>query len=189
MKKIVAFDWDGTLCDSRERHRLLLDDILQKRRINIDTSNLMDFKRLGKNNVDFLISNGVNETTACEIQKEWIEHIEDQKYLEHDCLKQGALFLLNEYSANDLILITARRNEEALFNQVGRLGVNNFFYKIFVVSPGKCAAEEKAKILIEQKATLMIGDTYTDFKAAQIAGVDFQFVENGFHNKETAEGA
>lgn len=188
MTGVVALDWDGTLCDSRIRHKVVLDDILKGQNIRIDTSDLIEFKRSGKNNVAFLMSKGLSEEIAGQIQKDWIEHIEDQKYLNLDVLYPEALSRIKACSDNDLILVTARKNTKALKKQVKNLGVIQFFKQICVVPAGKFAAEEKAEVLKRYHAHLMIGDTQTDFKAAQIAGIEFQFVENGFHNKKTAEG-
>ena len=69
MTGVVALDWDGTLCDSRERHKVVLDDILKDRNIRIDTSDLIEFKRSGKNNVAFLMSKGLSEEIAGQIQE------------------------------------------------------------------------------------------------------------------------
>lgn len=182
-RPIVAFDWDGTLLDSRKRHKIVMDFVLNKFGINIDTSDLVEFKRQGKNNIDFLISKGIDERLAKEIQGEWIKNIEKPEFLEADKLYPDAVELLEEYSKdNDLILVTARSNAELVKQQINKSNVAQYFKDIFVVPSGQTASDEKAKILKAQNAVLMVGDTASDAQAAKKAGLSFKFYENGFHS-------
>lgn len=184
-KPVVAFDLDGTLLDSRKRHKIVLDDILKKYNIELDTSDLIEFKRNGKNNVNFLISKGLNEAKAKEIQQKWIENIENEEYLKLDILYSDTFEVLEQYSKdNDLILVTARNNKDGLQKQVRDLGIEKYFSTIKVVVPGKNVAHEKAQVLRDYSAILFIGDTLSDAQAARLTGIDFKFHENGFHARE-----
>ena len=185
-RPVVAFDLDGTLLDSRKRHQVVMDDVLKKFNLTLDTSDLVGFKRQGKNNVDYLISKGIDEKLAKEIQKKWIENIEQPEYLKGDKLYSDALQLLDEYGqANDLILVTARNNADGVYGQLKDLGLKKYFKEIFVVPTGAAASEEKANILRKEVVSLMVGDTASDAKSARLAGVSFKFHENGFHSKES----
>lgn len=183
-KQIVAFDLDGTLLDSRKRHQIVLDDILKRYKIEIDVSGLVEFKRSGKNNIDFLISKGVDKKVAEDIQNEWISRIENTEYLELDMLYPETIDLLKIYSKeNDLILVTARNNKTGLENQIDKFNLRQYFQKIFIVPSNKNTTVQKAKILKDQNVILMIGDTYSDALAAKKAGIEFRFHENGFHSE------
>ena len=59
--------------------------------------------------------------------------------------------------------------------------VEKYFAEIIVVPNGKFVAEEKASVLKDKQAILMIGDTKSDFKATQIAGIKFKHMNEGFH--------
>lgn len=184
---IIAFDFDGTLLDSRNRHIIVMHDILNGLNIKLNIDDLIEFKSHGKNNVDYLISKGIDEDIAKKIQKQWVENIEQDKYLGYDVLYKETLDLLNNYHKNnDLILITARSNAQGLNNQIDKFGLRKYFKNIFVVQPGKTAATSKAEILKKQNVKTMIGDTCSDYMAAKTAGTDFVFHENGFHKKEFA---
>ena len=184
-RNTIAFDFDGTLLDSRERHKIVLSDILKKYKINLDTSDLVEFKRQGKNNVDYLLSKGLSSEDANNIQKEWIENIEKEEYLKHDKLYPEAVDLLEKYSEkNDLILITARNNKEGLHNQIKKFNLEKYFTNIYVVNSGKLTISEKAKILKKESVSEFFGDTQSDEDAACEANVRFTHVDRGFHSKE-----
>lgn len=189
MPHIVAFDFDGTLLDSRARHMVALDDILRQSGISIDVSGLIEFKRGGLNNIDFLTTNGIDKATAVEIQSKWVDVIETEKYLALDTMYADALDLLKLKGMNaDLVLITARKNVHGLYSQLDKFELGGYFRDVYVVAPGPSASAAKAEILSHIGAQCVIGDTASDARAAKIAGIDFIFHENGFHNKETALG-
>ena len=188
-KPVVAFDLDGTLLDSRERHKLVLNDILNRYNINLDISDLIEFKRQGYDNVYYLKSKGIQEETALKIQSEWIKNIEKFEYLSKDKLYPYAIDLLNKYAAkNNLILITARNNKVNLIKQIQDLDIKKYFKEIKIVNPGRFAIQEKADVLKNYNAKLMIGDTRNDAESAKIAEVDFRHVDNGFHDKKLIRG-
>jgi len=184
-KPVVAFDFDGTLLDSRKRHQVVMDDVLKEYDMELDTSDLIEFKSYGKNNVDYLISKGVDEIFAKEIQKKWIEYIEKEEYLNIDELYSNAIHILNHYAQdNDLVLITARNNEKGLYNQIDKFDLRKYFRGIYVVNSCKNVSAYKAQILNKENASKFLGDTLSDKIAADIAKVEFEHFDCGFHNKE-----
>ena len=187
-KDVIAFDLDGTLLDSRKRHQVVMDFVLKKFGINLDVSGLVEFKRNGKNNIDFLTSKGVAEEISEKIQQEWIKHIEDEEFLNFDVLYSDALAVLQKYSDCDCILITARNNKKNVLNQVQKLDVAKYFKEIFIVPSDKNTSLNKANVLQQNNARLFIGDTKSDCLAAQKARVQFKHFNDGFHNKEYVNG-
>lgn len=186
--KCVAFDLDGTLLDSRKRHKVVLDDILRERGIAIDTSSLIEYKRNGHNNIEFLVSRGVAIDLATLIQAEWIQRIEFSKYLELDVLYDDTLDVLNQYNQWRRILITARNNEEGVRLQLAKLDLANEFDSIFVVKPGCSAFKEKSRILNTEHVLKFYGDTNSDCKAAELADVAFEYRGCGFHSRQIVFG-
>ena len=180
--KKVAFDLDGTLLDSRLRHRVVLDDVLRTLNIVLDTSELVKSKRNGGNNVDYLVSHGISQEMAKVIQAMWIEHIEDDKYLDGDILYNESREVLLGYAGWHRILVTARRNKEGLFRTLRRLGLDQLFDEVYVVIPDCNVARRKAEVLAREKVLIFHGDTRSDFLASQAADVRFKFHENGFHS-------
>ena len=184
-ERTVAFDLDGTLLDSRMRHSLVLRRVLKIFDIDIDTSGLVDFKRNGKNNVDFLIAHGITEPIAKDVQAEWIRIVEDDEFLDKDSLYPDAEALLHEYDGWRRILVTARKNARGLTRTLERVGLRMFFDAVHVVEPGADASAAKSKILKDERVLLFYGDTRSDYVAAQDADVRFVYRENGFHDGDT----
>lgn len=184
IRKKIAFDFDGTLLDSRKRHGIVMGDVLKKHGINIDTSDLVSFKAEGHNNIAWLLSNGIAEDIAKELNSEWISLIESDVYLKFDVLYPDALEVLENLSKeNDLYLVTARNNEESALNQIKDLGINQYFSQIFVVESNSETPAFKAKYLSEIKADVFVGDTESDYKAALIAQCEFKAMSRGFRDE------
>lgn len=182
--KTVAFDFDGTLLDSRARHRLVMDDVLRKFNVEIDTSGLVAFKRCGGNNVDFLVSKGVSADVAKKIQQDWISKIEDFKYLAVDVLYEDAEDLISRFAGWRKVLVTARNNEDGVARTLERLGIEKLFDGVHVVKPGSMCSMDKAQILKQEKALLFYGDTNSDYMASVVADVPFRYRECGFHSRD-----
>ena len=94
--------------------------------------------------------------------------------------------MLEKYSSEfDLILVTARNNEKGLQNQIDKFNLRKYFKEIYVVNSGKNTSELKAEILKSENVTKFFGDTLSDKKAADVAGVEFEHFNDGFHSKKT----
>lgn len=186
--RTVAFDLDGTLVDSRARHRLVMDEILKRHGIALDVRDLVAYKAANRNNVEYLVSKGLAPGLAAAIQSEWIGAIESPAALAHDRLYPDAESLLASYDGWRRILLTARTDAVALDEELSRLGLRYWFDEVIVVPPGKDASSAKAAALREKKALVFHGDTLSDRNAAQEADVPFKFHANGFHAHETVFG-
>ena len=90
--------------------------------------------------------------------------------------------LLEKYANCKKILITARSDKSALFEQVSGLGMKDCFEQIYVVPADAKVTEHKAEVLRKNKANLFIGDTLSDYNAAQLSGVLYEHRNRGFHD-------
>lgn len=188
-KKVVAFDLDGTILDSRKRHEVLLQKLVSKHYGFLDTSDLISFKREGFSNIDYLLLKKIPEDVAKEIQKEWIELIETDEYLEMDTLYSDSLSILNKYSQdNDLILLTARKDSQRVFDQLKKFKIDKYFKEVCIVYPDNNVVEKKCMYLRKYCAQIMVGDTKVDYCAARSAGIEFIYRGDGFHSIRTIMG-
>lgn len=179
MNDVVAFDLDGTLLDSKQRHKIVLDKVLDDFGIQLDTSDLITFKLDGYSNKDYLIRKKiVNVDKIC---AKWIELIEVENYLEYDKLYNDTISFLEFCKCENykIVLVTIRANKFNAYNQLKKLKIFSFFDSIFVLS----LKESKTKVLIEQKAKIFIGDTELDKYAADNANVKFFALNRGFRSK------
>ena len=186
---IIGFDLDGTLLDSRCRHVELLKKILIEEQLNIDLKNLIDFKSNGKNNVDFLVQSGLPLSKAQEIQKKWMDHIEDPEYLSLDVLYPYSIDLLSKLSkCHKLILLTARNNKEGVINQLKKLDISKFFDDIFIIPSNPEVIINKGECLKNNHVSVYYGDTKSDFIACSNTGIKFIFMKNGFNSEKYVFG-
>lgn len=177
----IAFDLDGTLLDSRKRHKIVMDDVLRESGILLDTTNLISYKADGHNNLEWLKKNGIAARVAENINKRWITLIEDECYLREDNLYEGVEKLLSELSkTNTLYLITARNNKKSAEQQITQLGIRKYFDDVYVVASSKQTSDDKAAILKHNSIDIFIGDTESDFKSAQLANCSFIATTFGF---------
>lgn len=184
IEKKIAFDLDGTLLDSRLRHSKLMSDILKRRNIEISTDDLVSYKTEGHSNVAWLISKGIHEGLATEIQTEWVSLIENYEYLACDFLYPNTISMLERLSrSNSLYLLTARSNVEGTKQQISHLGIKQYFEEICIVPSGRKASQLKANFLKCHSIDVMIGDTEIDMFAANEIGCKFFAIRNGFRNE------
>lgn len=182
IKNKIAFDLDGTLLDSKNRHKMVMLDVLQSYGIDIDVSDLIEYKIHGQNNLSWLASKEIDDKTAEKIHADWIANIEDEKYLLSDILYPHVFDLLKKLSTeNDLFLITARHNKALALKQINRLGLSQYLQPI-VVSPQGEVSKLKALELVKHDISIYVGDTELDYKAAMIAKCNFYAVTSGFRS-------
>ena len=130
-------------------------------------------------------ANGVISNKTREINVEWISLIEREDYLKNDLLYPDVLVLLQKLSIeNDLYLVTARNNKACCLKQIKSCGIEQYFTEIEIVDSCKETPQLKADVLRNHQIDYFIGDTESDFKAAEIAGCNFKAVNYGFRNRD-----
>lgn len=179
----IAFDLDGTLLDSRERHASLMSKILSLKGIDIPTIDLVSFKSNGYNNIDWLQSKGIPFNDALEINAMWVRDIETPKYLSCDQLFDGVRELLNDLSKEfELYIITARNNKESLQIQLKDLNILQFFSEVIIVDSDAITPKRKSEELKMRCIDVFVGDTESDYEAAQSSGCRFFASTYGFRS-------
>ena len=183
IKNRIAFDLDGTLLDSRKRHAIVMNRALLEFGLDICTDDLVDYKLLGHNNLEWLSSKGVHDTMAQSINNYWIQHIEDESFLAYDVLYDGVYDYLMSMSANnELFLITARNNKDSAMKEIKSLLLHQFFSEVIIVDSSKNTAQLKMEALKSNNVEVLVGDTESDYFAAKDAGVAFYYTDRGFRS-------
>lgn len=185
VNKRICFDLDGTLLDSRERHKVVMDHVLKESQCDIDTSDYLQYKADGNNNLRWLEMKGVDMNLAKSINQRWIDLIESNDFLKGDMLYPNALPILESLSQdNFLLLLTARNNQDNTEAQIDRLGIRQYFDKIVVVPSSKQTAILKSQILTNLKIEDFYGDTESDLEASKMANCNFYVSTRGFRSKK-----
>lgn len=183
INKKIAFDLDGTLLDSRERHSIVMDIVLRENNIHLDTKDLVKFKSEKRNNLDWLYANNIEKNIAEKINSEWITKIENEEYLLNDKLYPNVVEILKKLSKDNLLyIITARKSSENVIQQIKNLGIHSYFEDIIVVT-GKNVELQKANALRQKGIQIMIGDTEVDYEAAMLANCKFYASKEGFRSE------
>ena len=181
----IAFDLDGTILNSFDRHKKVLTNALNNYGISINTEDYIQSKRDGLNNIKYLEKKGLDKNIIDKVQNFWLQNIEKEEFLKLDYLYENSEKLLNQLKQNsNLILITARNNEKSCKVQLKNLQLEKYFSEIYIVNSGAQTPKLKADILTDTLAQEMYGDTESDKKACEIAQIKFNPVSHGFRKIE-----
>ena len=186
--RTIVFDLDGTILDSRERHSLLLRDILDEINIFVDPQKLNDYlkyKSDGYSTKKFLVDIcKLSYENADICSKIWISRIENREYILRDELYPGVKevleYMLQKYK---LILLTARRDKRLLEYQLKKFDIHKTFNEIICVNPLNAKEEKKTAVSNLKNVFVYFGDTEVDYNAAIKNNVLFCAMDYGFRSK------
>ena len=140
-------------------------------------------KRSGKTTLEALHLQGLETKRATQASTIWIEEIEGKRWLVLDELFPDVFEALKQLGErNSLILLSARRDADALFWQLKQLGLSSILSEIITVPPTQ-AIQRKAEALVSLQPAVFVGDTESDLKAAQQAEIPFIAVSCGQRSK------
>jgi phosphoglycolate phosphatase len=189
--KKIFLDLDGPLLDGKKKHYYCYRVILEKFNFTpIGIDEYWEKKRALVNRRDLL-----NISCAGEIYEsflaEWMEMIESPEALDLDEMQEGAVDCLLGWKSQgaELILVTMRKNKQALNEQLNLMGLRQYLDTIIVCDhdeggKGKANAVKK-KYSIKQldRHLLWIGDTEADWEAANSLGCAIILLSNGLRNE------
>jgi phosphoglycolate phosphatase-like HAD superfamily hydrolase len=182
----IFIDLDGTLLDVRSKYTKLYEEFLGH---PIDDHNLFwDLKRSGACDKEIFKLLGINVDIS-EFRNFKIKNIELENYLAYDSLLPGVAAYLDDLAKNyPLYVLTIRKNQSNLINQLNDLGIKNFFQKIISPSadlfdlPG---CDQKSALIDKLFSSVdgyMIGDSEADIKCAKKVNLTSVSVLSGLRN-------
>lgn len=184
---IIALDLDGTLIDCEQRQVQLMAHALQSSRTNsaFDAHQFWSLKRGGANNVAALRSLAYDEPTISAATQRWNELVETSDWLLRDAVLPGVLEGLAQLAdlGYERHLLSARQQPQRAELQLQRLGLTGLLDAVSFVSPA-CATAAKAEYLQAHRSALFVGDTESDFAAAQSSNTPFIAVSTGQRSAE-----
>lgn len=181
-KRIIIFDFDGTLNDVSERwYKLHADLSLKYGSTPLKKSIYLAKKRAAISEREIMKESSLNEYDLILYLSERIEQIERPEYLMCDALKPGAIeLLINLQKRYDLILLTKRHNGANFYSQIKAMKIQPYFKSIWVT--GAKTKEEWLRETMDTNSlnnSLMIGDTPDDYNTAMALSIPCILIGGG----------
>ena len=178
----IGFDWDGTLVGCKAKQLAVLAKVWAEsfQPAGLDLELFWQLKREGLNNLEALAKFQISEEMAQLLAMKWIHEIEQPQWLALDIVSYEGIAALQKWNAfgYSVIIITARSCSENVIAQISNSCLASLIADVAVVEP-RMAADPKAEIIRSRRVMAYIGDTESDFSAAQRAGVLFAGVSCG----------
>lgn len=184
MINTVILDLDGPILDGKFRHYQCYWDILREHGFTpIPIDAYWEMKRQRINRHAQLSISGAGDIYEVFLD-EWLNRIEEKKYLSLDRLQPGVFSKLSQWrdSCIRMILVTMRNNSEHVRWQLDINNLAPLFDEVLVVGVKKGTlgkAEKVRPLLASTTSVAWIGDTEVDFKAARQLGVTACLVSSG----------
>jgi beta-phosphoglucomutase-like phosphatase (HAD superfamily) len=197
---VLYLDLDGTLLDDTTRHYAAYVEVLampEMRGVPIPEKEYWGLRREGKPWKDILRKSRLFPNKIDEFGQRFDARLETPEMLAMDSVREGVETALGKlYTKTPICLVTLRRNEDELENQLASLGLKKYFAAVLWGAPPKTRRPDpdirwkhKAELVrkryrILPTETVYIGDTETDVKAARNLGFEVWLVEGGHRTKE-----
>lgn len=196
---MLFVDLDGTILDDRRRHYAAYEATLKQpdvKGIPIPEKEYWFWKQ-NQGGVDDLLKRSKLFPTKYKTYKERFPLLlESPDFLDLDVLRSGSeTFLSRMFTKTPIVLVTQRRDGDALMGQLGLLGIQKYFVTVLFGAPegpraldskqrGRHKAERvKARYRLPPTDSIWLGDTETDREAARIMGYRSVLVEGGHRSK------
>lgn len=191
MKKFdyIFLDLDGPILEGKHRHYRCYEDIIKKyggTALGIDYYWELKRNKITRN----IVLEKSNFQKSYEIfLKEWMENIENEKYLILDALKPEVVETLKSWKnvADKIILVTMRQNRQYLLNQLDRLGILFLLDEVIDCPPERKNTKYEALKNKNFEKAIFIGDTEEDTNTAKKLGIKSIGITNGLRKKEFLE--
>lgn len=185
----IFLDLDGPLLEGKYRHYKCYEDIIRKyggTALEIDY-----YWELKRNKItrDIVLEKSNFKESYEIFFKEWMNNIEDEKYLNLDSLKPEVVETLKSWKniTDKIALVTMRQNRDYLLNQLNFLGVLPLLDEVIDCPPQRKNTKYKAlKDKIFNNA-IFIGDTEEDTNTAKMLNIKSIGITTGLRKKEFLE--
>lgn len=179
-KSIIFLDLDGTILDASGRSYLAYKDILKKN--GKDFLSQKKYLKMKRENAPIkeILKKTKSESLLPVYEYEFGKKIESSGYLSSDRLFAGAkktlIYLKKDHR---LFLVTARKKRNSLIKQLKRLGIYDFFSKVF-------STGSKFETIMKNKKqnSVLVADSEKDLLAGKINGIKTIAATSGMRSKK-----
>ena len=197
---MLFLDLDGTTLDVSKRHYQTYVEVLgvaDVRGVPIPEREYWALRRENKPWEEIVKLSRVFPTKYKLYQERFDERLETPEMLDLDTLRTGTeTFLGKMYTKIPIVLVTLRKDGEALESQLAALGIRKYFVTVLFGAPKLGRRKDpdarwkhkahlvRARYKILPTESLYIGDTETDVKCGRDLGFEVMLVEGGHRKKE-----
>jgi phosphoglycolate phosphatase-like HAD superfamily hydrolase len=185
----LFLDLDGLILDVSERYYRVHAKILAGFGLNsIDKQTYWNSKRDRQPVRALLVEGGVSLDEDA-YRMLWLETIESDEYLVSDRIFEGATEVLQELAReHSLVLVTLRRRELAVQDQIRNLGLERFFTAVLTAPPTSRDSWRVKRNLVDSSGLVdalswIAGDTEVDVLAGKSLGLTTAAVLSGIRNE------
>ncbi len=197
---MLFLDLDGTLIDDTKRHYATYVEVLSQpdmRGVPIPDKEYWGLRREGKAVKDILKKSRLLPMKFKTFGEKFEARLETPEMLSMDSVREGVVTALGKlYTKTPICLVTQRRDEDALNNQLAQLKLDKYFASVLFGAPkaGRrpdpdLRPRHKAELVrkryrILPNESLYIGDTENDVKCARMLRFEVWLLEGGHRTKE-----
>lgn len=181
----IIFDLDGTLIDSSERMYRLFQKLVPESGFSKE-----EYWKLKRNKINhrMILERYFPSYSFEEFNKEWLNRIEENEYLDLDSNYPDTIQTLLEMKkrGKNLILLTARQSKENLLREINRLELIQFFSSILVTQAKstKTTMLKRSGVVRNPEKDLFVSDMGKDIVEGHEMGYRTVAISHGFMNKE-----
>lgn len=179
----IFFDLDGTLIDVSQRHYIVYKQVVEEllgKPLKMKT--YWDLKRRKADWKEVLKQSYINEKLKQQFLDKFILKIESPEYTKKDKLFNSTKDTLDKLSNYSLYIVSLRRSEEALLNELAFLGIKDKVIKVLSGHTESDGYTKKAELISTigfNSSDIVVGDTEADILAAKQLGLRSIAVSSG----------
>lgn len=181
---MILFDFDGTIVDVWRRYHAVFCEAARVNNVSLSEYRLakLDLEK------DSLVASRLGVILPKDYWERKTVLLESERYLSLDFLNIDASNLLDCFFRGEAFVLTKRRNPQAFYWELEKLGIGEVSPYAFVLRPDSGVTKrewlEMKADLFHSRIDYVIGDSPEDMEVDGLFGCESLFVDKGLKTKE-----
>lgn len=177
---MIFFDFDGTIVDVWERYSAVFSDAAH---IRVPIEEYIAVKKEKQRDEDIAAVYRIYLPNNYFQQKRRL--LEDERYLSTDKLLISAQKLINFFDRYACRILTSRRNKEAFYYQMEKLGLGILNAQTIVLDPDdKISKREHLRNTVGKSKIIAVGDSRAEWEIGELPDSMIYLVKTGLFDPE-----